>query len=78
MGLFRQKELEWVDVSSSRGSSQSRDQSSSPELQADSLPAEPSGKPQSLAELFKIDIPGLNSGSIMSEPGAVQSEICSF
>ena len=34
--------LEWVDFPFSRGSSQSR----SPALQADSLPAEPLGKPK--------------------------------
>ena len=36
--------LEWVAFLFSRGSSQTRDQTQSPALQADSLPAEPKGK----------------------------------
>ena len=38
--------LEWVAYLFSRGSSQPRNQTCSPTLQADSLPAEPSGKPK--------------------------------
>ena len=40
------KILEWVAWSFSRGSSQSRDQTQVSTMQADSLPAEPQGKPQ--------------------------------
>ena len=38
--------MEWVAFPFSRGSSQPRDQSGSPALQADSFPAEPQGKPK--------------------------------
>ena len=41
-GLLQARTLEWVAVSSSRGSSRPR----SPALQADSLPSEPLGKPR--------------------------------
>ena len=41
MEFFQARILEWVAISFSRGSSQPR----SPTLQADSLPAEPPGKP---------------------------------
>ena len=40
-GILQARIVEWVDVPFSRGSSQPR----SPTLQADSLPAEPQGKP---------------------------------
>ena len=40
-GILQARILEWVPVPFSRGSSQPR----SPALQADSLPAEPPGKP---------------------------------
>ena len=39
--IFQERIMEWVVISFSRGSSQPR----SPTLQADSLPAEPPGKP---------------------------------
>ena len=49
-GVSQAKVLEWVAISSSRGSSQPRDRTRvsclSPTLQADSLPAEPSGSPK--------------------------------
>ena len=41
--IFQTRILEWVAISSSRGSSQSRDWESAA-LQADSLPSEPPGK----------------------------------
>ena len=50
-GILQARILEWVTISSSRGSSQPRDQSASPvspALQVDFLPAESSGKPDSL------------------------------
>ena len=40
------KKMEGVAMPSSRGSSQPRDQTQSPTLQADSLPPEPPGKPR--------------------------------
>ena len=45
-GILQARILEWVAFPFSRGSSQSRIESRSPTLQADSLPAEPPGKPK--------------------------------
>ena len=45
-GILQSRILEWVAVPFSRRSSQRRDQTRSPALQADSLPAEPPGKPK--------------------------------
>ena len=45
-GILQARILEWVAFSFSRGSSQPRDRPRSPTLQADSLPAEPQGKPK--------------------------------
>ena len=45
-GILQARIPEWVAMPSSRGSSQPRDQPRSPMLQADSLPAEPPGKPK--------------------------------
>ena len=45
-GVFQPRILEWAGIPFSRGSSQPRDiNPGSPELQADSLPSEPVGKP---------------------------------
>ena len=43
--ILQARILEWVAFPFSRGSSQPRDQTRFPALQADSLPAEPQGKP---------------------------------
>ena len=43
-GILQARILEWVAISFSRESSQPRDRTRSPALQADSLPAEPQGK----------------------------------
>ena len=45
-GILQARILEWVVVPFSRGSSQVRDQTHSPTLQANSLPIEPQGKPK--------------------------------
>ena len=45
-GIFQARILEWLAFSFSRGSSLPRDRPRSPTLQADSLPAEPQGKPK--------------------------------
>ena len=42
MGILQARTLEWVVMPSSRASSQTRDQTSFPALQVDSLPFEPS------------------------------------
>ena len=44
-GILQARILEWVAISFSRGSSQPRDRTWSPTLQADSLLSEPPGKP---------------------------------
>ena len=45
-GILQARILEWVAVPSSRGSSQPRDWTRSPTLQADSLSSKPPGKPK--------------------------------
>ena len=45
-GILQARILEWVAFPFSMGSSQPRDWTQSPALQADSLPAEAQGKPQ--------------------------------
>ena len=45
-GILQARILEWVAFPFSRGSSQPRDQTQSPILQADFLPAESQGKPK--------------------------------
>ena len=45
-GILQARILEWVAFPFSRGSSQPRDQTGSPAVQADSLPVEPQGKPK--------------------------------
>ena len=47
-GILQARTVGWVVIPFSRGSSQPRDQTRSPALQADSLPSEPPGKPQRL------------------------------
>ena len=44
-GIFQAQILEWVSYPFSKGSSQPRDRTRSPALQADSLPAEPPAQP---------------------------------
>ena len=46
MGILQARLLEWVAFPFSRGSSQPRDPTRFPTLQADSFPAEPPGKPK--------------------------------
>ena len=48
MGILQVRILEWVAYPFFRGSFQCRNQTGSPALQADSLPAEPPGKPVTL------------------------------
>ena len=43
-GILQARIMEWVAFPFSRGSSQPRDQTRSPAMQVDSLPAEPQGK----------------------------------
>ena len=45
-GILQARTLEWVAIPFSKGSSQSRDQTRSPALQADSLPSKPREKPE--------------------------------
>ena len=46
LGILQARILEWVAFPFSRGSSQPMDQTQSPALQVDSLPAEAPGKPK--------------------------------
>ena len=68
-GILQARILEWVVFTFSRRSSQTRDQTRSPTLQMDSLPAEPQGKPKntgvsSLSIPSPVDLPDpkLNRG----------------
>ena len=55
-GILQARTLERVAIHFSRGSSQPRDQTRSPALQADSLPSEPPGKPPMIQmNLFKTE-----------------------
>ena len=45
-GILQARILEWVAFPFSKGSSQPRDRTRSPALQADSLPTDPQGKPK--------------------------------
>ena len=55
-GILQARILEWLAFAFSRGSSQPRDQTQSPALQADSLLAESQGKPKN---------PGVGSLSLL-------------
>ena len=68
-GIFQARILEWVVISFSRGSSQSRLKPASPALQADSLPTAPVGKPSPPSGLyshvtFSSDTRSKNHGSV--------------
>ena len=65
MGVLQARILEWVAMPSSRGSSQPRDQTMSPVLQADPLPFEPPGKPTSSQRELVVAIS--YSSKILSE-----------
>ena len=74
-GILQARILERVAVPFSRGSSQPR----SPTLQADSLPAEPPGKPKntglgSLSLLQQI-FPGIEPGSPALQAGSLLTEL---
>ena len=58
-GILQARILEQVDFSFSRGSSQPRDRTRSPVLQADSLPAEPQGKPKNIGVGSLSLLPGI-------------------
>ena len=51
--ILQARILEWVAISFSRRSSQPRMETRSPALQADSLPAEPPGKPKDSLVTYK-------------------------
>ena len=62
-GILQARILEWVAVTFSRGSSQPRDRTQVSHIAADSLPAEPQGKPKntgvgslSLPQWIKQDV----------------------
>ena len=55
-GILQARTLEWVAFPFSRGSSQPRDRTKVSALQADSLPAEPQGKPNTQAVHFMFQV----------------------
>ena len=55
-GISQASTLEWVATSSSRASSQPRDEPVSPALQADTLPAEPPGKSSLWRVIFSCNL----------------------
>ena len=60
-GILQARILEWVAFPFSRGSSQPRDQTQvSYKLQAESLPAEPQGKPRYWVDCMNFLIMGLH------------------
>ena len=54
-GILQARILEWVAFPFFRGSSQPRIEPRSPTLRADSLPAEPQGKPRKYKEFTKVN-----------------------
>ena len=54
-GILQARMLEWVALPFSRGTSQTRGiEPGSPTMQADSLPAEPPGKPSTFAQRWQV------------------------
>ena len=72
-GILQARILEWVAFPFSRGSSQPRDRTQSPTLQADSLPAEPQGKPQRTKA--RIKPPTLKGFSAVSRLSGADSNL---
>ena len=54
--VFSRQESEWIAISFCRGSSQPRDRTGSPIFQADALPSEPPGKPNSMPRHILIKL----------------------
>ena len=68
-GILQARMLEWVAVPFFRGSSQPRDGTRSPTLQADSLPAEPQGKPKNTGVgILRLGLVILNTVHLMILP----------
>ena len=80
-GISQARILEWVALPSSRGSSQPRDLTRSPALQANSLPAEPPGKPKNtgVGSLFPSPVdfpdPGIQPGSPDLQADSLPAEL---
>ena len=64
-GIHQARILEWVAMPCSRGSSQPRDRTQSPALQADALPSEPPGKP------LKLKVESLSRVQLLATPWTV-------
>ena len=81
MGILQARKLEWVAISFSRGTSQPRDRTQSPTLQADSLPSEPPEKPKntgvgSLSLLQgNLPDPGIKLGSPAFQVDSLPAEL---
>ena len=53
-GIFQARMLEWIAISFSRGSSQPKNRTGSPTLQADALPSEPPEKLENSTEQYRV------------------------
>ena len=79
-GILQARILKWVAFSFSRGSSQPKDWTRSPALQADSLPAEPQGKPKntgvgkSIPSPAYLPDPGIEPGSPALQADSLPTE----
>ena len=79
-GIFQARILQWVAFPFSRGSSQPGVEPRSPTLQADSLPAEPPGKPKnigvdSLSLPGDLPNPGTELGSLALQVDSLPAEL---
>ena len=80
-GILQARILEWVAFPFSRGSSQPRIEPRSPALQADSLPAEPQGKPKNIGvnkpipSQMDLPHPGIKPGSPALQADSLPTEL---
>ena len=84
-GILQARILQWVAFPFSRGSSQSRDpKPRSPTLQADSLPAEPPGKPKNpgvgkrIPSLGDLPNPRIKPGSPALQADSLPTELVKY
>ena len=75
-GILQARILEWVAMPSPRGSSQLRNWTQVSALQADSLPAEPQGKPKNtIPSPADLPDPGIESGSPALQVDSLSTEL---
>ena len=80
MGILQTRILEWVAMPSPWGSFQPGIELRSPTLQADSLPAEPPGKPQNtrVSSLSLLPNPGTELVSPALQVDSLPAELVTF